>query len=126
MAGKSRGAAGWWRERVARWRSSGLSVAEFCRRDRLSSPLFYVWRKRLKGGRGQGRRGTGRVPRLLPVQLVDPPGVLSVAAAARVLGGTGGVEIVLPRGVTVRAGTEIDEFRLRSVLRAVLAETGGC
>jgi hypothetical protein len=36
------------------------------------------------------------------------------------------VEVVMPRGVTVRIGSLVDESRLRSVLRAVVAETGGC
>jgi hypothetical protein len=33
---------------------------------------------------------------------------------------------VMPRGVTVRIGSQVDEPRLRSVLRAVIAETGEC
>jgi hypothetical protein len=40
--------------------------------------------------------------------------------------GSGLVEIVLPRGVTLRVAGQVDESRLRSVLRAVVAETGGC
>jgi hypothetical protein len=36
------------------------------------------------------------------------------------------VEVVMPRGVVVRIGSQVDESQLRSVLRAVVAETGGC
>jgi hypothetical protein len=36
------------------------------------------------------------------------------------------VELVLPRGVIVRVGAQIDELQLRTVLRAVIAETSGC
>lgn len=37
-----------WRERFERQRSSGLSVAEFCRQEGLSPHGFYVWRRRLR------------------------------------------------------------------------------
>jgi transposase-like protein len=36
-----------WRERLDRFSRSGLSIAEFCRRHQLSTPSFYLWRKRL-------------------------------------------------------------------------------
>lgn len=38
-----------WRQRVDRQRASGLSIAEFCRRERLSPHGFYVWRRRIQG-----------------------------------------------------------------------------
>jgi hypothetical protein len=112
---------------VAQWRESGLSVAEFCRREGLSSPSFYVWRKRPNGSARRRARPTESAPRLLPVQVVDSASALS-AGAARLVGGNGAIqiEIVLPRGVTVRTGSDVDESRLRDVLRAVVAETGGC
>lgn len=137
MAGKSRGAAERWRERVARWRASGLSVAEFCLREGLSSPSFYIWRKRLQAGqephgprpasRQSRARRTGNAPRMLPVQVVDSASALS-AGAVRLIGGSGAlqIEITLPRGVMLRTGIDVDESRLRGVLRAVVAETGGC
>jgi len=125
---RDRGAAERWRERVAQWRASGLSVAEFCRLEGFSSPLFYVWRKRLSGvsPAARGARAKSR-PRMLPVHIVDSPNALSVGAA-RLIGGSGAlqIEIALPRGVTVRTGIDVDESRLRGVLRAVVAETGGC
>lgn len=37
-----------WRERLSGWRKSGLSVAEFCRRERISEASFYQWRRRLQ------------------------------------------------------------------------------
>ena len=36
-----------WQELVERYSSSELSVAEFCRREKLSEASFYQWRKRL-------------------------------------------------------------------------------
>ncbi len=37
-----------WRQRIERQRDSGLSVAEFCRRENVSSHGFYVWRRKLR------------------------------------------------------------------------------
>jgi hypothetical protein len=36
-----------WREVLARQAESGLSVAEFCRREKLGQPSFYAWRRAL-------------------------------------------------------------------------------
>jgi len=62
-----------WRERVEHQRRSGMSVAEYCRRERVSTGSFYAWRRRLgtsrmKVGEKTGRRGPneaslGRAPR---------------------------------------------------------------
>ena len=37
-----------WRQRIKRQRESGLSIAEFCRRENISSHGFYVWRRNLR------------------------------------------------------------------------------
>jgi transposase-like protein len=37
-----------WRQRIKRQRESGLSIAEFCRREDISSHGFYVWRRNLR------------------------------------------------------------------------------
>ena len=36
----------YWGGLIERQAQSGLSVAEFCQRQGLASPSFYVWRKR--------------------------------------------------------------------------------
>jgi transposase-like protein len=116
-----------WRERLLRWRGSGQSVREFCRRERVSQPSFYQWRRKLTGT--PLADGSASRNRFVPVQVVDEASgaddsggwqgsVRSAPAAA--------VEITLPGGTTVRTGALVDESQLRSVLRAVLAETRGC
>ena len=37
-----------WRQRIKRQRESGLSIAEFCRRENISAHGFYVWRRNLR------------------------------------------------------------------------------
>jgi transposase-like protein len=118
-----------WRERMARWQCSGFSVSEFCRREGVGQPAFYQWRKKLRQNRGP-RRSRGRTPVFLPVEVVN--GTTAAASMTAAQGESAGnsvgglVELVLPRGVIVRVGAQIDELQLRTVLRAVIAETSGC
>jgi hypothetical protein len=37
-----------WRERVARWSASGLSVREFCLQHALIETSFYYWKRELQ------------------------------------------------------------------------------
>ena len=41
-------AAGRWREILRKQRASGLSVAAFCRRSRITQTSFYAWRRKLR------------------------------------------------------------------------------
>jgi hypothetical protein len=38
-----------WRERLARFARAGTSIVQFCSDEGVSTPAFYVWRKRLAG-----------------------------------------------------------------------------
>lgn len=46
-----------WRERLLRFQKSGQTVAEFCRKERVSEASLYRWRKQLVG-RVANRRST--------------------------------------------------------------------
>ena len=37
-----------WRQRLARQRESGLSIAAFCRREGVSQASFHAWRRKLR------------------------------------------------------------------------------
>ncbi len=41
------GARGRWERLLAKQAGSGLSIAEFCRRNEISAASFYQWRKKL-------------------------------------------------------------------------------
>jgi hypothetical protein len=49
-----------WRERVKRQRGSGLSIAEFCRRENIASHKFHVWKRKLRQAM-PGRRTAGTI-----------------------------------------------------------------
>ena len=91
-----------WRERLERQRRSGLSVAAFCRRERVSQPSFYHWRKRL---------AAAERPLFVPVQVAD-----DAPASA------GGLEIDLPGGAVVRlpvgAPRELVSLAIEAAARA--------
>lgn len=48
-----------WQALIGRQAGSGLSVADFCRRESISTASFYRWRRLLGGGLG---RATPREP----------------------------------------------------------------
>lgn len=37
-----------WRDQMAKWRTSGLSVRAFCEQRRLSEACFYYWKRELR------------------------------------------------------------------------------
>lgn len=52
-----------WRARVARQQRSGLSVAEFCRREECTSASFRAWKRRLGSARMGRGPASGKPPR---------------------------------------------------------------
>lgn len=40
-----------WRRRIERQRGSGLSIAEFCRRENVSQASFHTWKRKLRNPR---------------------------------------------------------------------------
>jgi hypothetical protein len=73
-----------WRERLARYRRCGETVADFCERKGVSTPSFYAWKRRLASDAANGPTAVRRAAALLVP--------LSLGA------GTAGVRILLPRG----------------------------
>jgi hypothetical protein len=77
-----------WRRRLDRQARSGLSVAEFCRREKVSQPSFYQWRKRLAP-----EQDSAGPPLFVPVE---------IEGETDACGTTEGVKIDLPNGSVVR------------------------
>ena len=38
-----------WRQRLQRYEKAGLTVARFCKRERVSVPTFWYWRRKCAG-----------------------------------------------------------------------------
>lgn len=105
------GAESVWRERLARFESGNLTVAEFCDREGVSNPSFYQWRKRLKDDDGQSRQ-RGRTDRE-----DESGGFVPVNVAALIE-----AEIELPNGIKVRVpATNVQVLRT-----VILAASDAC
>jgi transposase-like protein len=92
---------------------SGLSIAKFCEREGIKQGTFYAWRRRLKRqreageGRGDWPEGGEKAkesPRLVPVRLLEDNGPTAV-------------EVVSPKGLTLRVRDDADTQNVRRVLQ---------
>ena len=99
-----------WRELVNRQSGSGLSVRQFCAKQRISEPSFYAWRKRLQGRNGETGR-PGDVHRQLEV-----PDRGRGFIPVKVRDAAGGLEVIHPFGCRVRVTDEGHLAMLRQVL----------
>jgi hypothetical protein len=92
-----------WHQRLQRFRHSGLRVAEFCDRERISVASFYAWRRRLHDA-----APAGTTPGFVPVRVVSSANHAPV-------------ELVLPSGFVLRLNSDTDLNWLRQLL-ALLQE----
>lgn len=99
-----------WRDRVARWKASGLNVRAFCRAEGLSEPSFYSWRRTI-AERDAITTTASSTPAFVPLTVVP-------AAAPPAL------ELVLRSGHLLRIPHGCDPEQLRRVLAAL--EVASC
>jgi hypothetical protein len=102
-----------WLEHCRRCQSSHLSVHDYCQRHGLGEASFYAWKRTLQ------RRGlltTGS-----PQATAKAPFFVPVTVAAATTSGAGGIDLVLPDGLTVRVAAGFDATTLRQLL-ALLRE----
>ena len=101
-----------WRDRLRRFSHSALSVTEFCRREQVSEPSFYAWRKRLlepvKSGRepavANRRQQFDDGPLFVPVKLLDNAPAM---------------EIIHPLGYRIQLTGEVNPVALRRVIETL-------
>jgi hypothetical protein len=90
---------------MARFRRGTLTVVEFCRREGVSTPSFYAWRKRLESTappKSRGERSSDASPSKPASRLFVPVNVSSSPMA----------EIEFPNRVRVRVpATNIEAIR---------------
>lgn len=82
-----------WQQRMSRYREAGVSVAAFCRTERVSVPSFYHWRKRLAQHFARVATAKGV---FTPVRLVTAPTNVPVATIS--VQWPGGTQLQLPVG----------------------------
>jgi hypothetical protein len=96
-----------WRDLIARWQGSGLSVRAFCQRQRLAVPSFYAWRRTIRQRDGRAHPAAAPIT-FVPVQVrhdaTDPPAAL---------------ELVLTHGRCLRIPPGFDPAHLHALLRAL-------
>lgn len=105
-----------WQACVGRWRRSGLSVREFCRRESVSEALFYAWRRELARREAiesplarqpaPPRQAAFKPAAFVPVEVVGPQPMGPAAA----------IEILLPRGRRLRVRPGFDRDTLEAAL----------
>jgi transposase len=99
-----------WRRMVRQWRSSGLSVRDFCAESEIAEPSFYAWRRTI------AERDAAAM-HFVPVRVIpDEPPVATDS------GSSSGLELVLPAGRRLRIGPDFDTATLQRLL--LLLEEG--
>jgi transposase len=104
-----------WRQRLAQWRRSGLTIRRFCERRGLSQPSFYAWRRELLRRDARCAAATTTAPStttFVPVQVVPAPTPSPL-------------ELVLRGGRILRVPPGFDTDTLRRLLATLDAEEEG-
>lgn len=128
-----------WRQVIARQHASGLSVAEFCRRENVSRQGFHVWNRKLRQRTSTLRGSAGAVakqrspkrrlsvaPRRQSRRMLPRSAAPTAAAGFLQLPVTAArpspwIELALPDGTVVRLPPQ-NLAALVTVLRAVRGE----
>jgi hypothetical protein len=92
---------------VRQWRSSGLSIRDFCRVEGLPEPNFYAWRRTI------AERDADKVA-FVPVQVVPEPALPTRADEA-----AAALELILVSGRRLRVGPGFDAVTLQRLLPLV-------
>ncbi len=109
--------AQYWARRVAAWEKSGLSQAEFCRRQDIKAVSFSWWKRQLRGVakkvRRRASRGAGGPKsrkRSAFVEVALPKTALGVGSLSTPVFGVGssGYEIALNCGRMIRLPRDFD------------------
>lgn len=95
----------YWRRQFSQYECCGTSIAEFCRRRRITVHQFHWWKRKLSSldsQEGACQVGVEDEPAFIPVRLPVFSG--------------GPIEVVHPGGCVIRVSTGFDADSLRRVL----------
>ena len=131
-----------WRERLRRFRGSLETVADFCRRERVSVAAFYQWKRKLspsgdqslKSGecdlRSPAARRASRARRSPPqfIEIVMParPAAIAANSERESAVSAGCVEVQLPNGTCVRlASGDLSALRTAILAAGQIGDVAG-
>jgi hypothetical protein len=106
---------GYWRRWMGKWKRSGLTQAEFCRRHGLKVGSFSWWKHKLSEPAGSLRPIPRRSRRREAVEFVELTAPVSSTAPSRC---SAGYEVILPRGAVIRLPVDFDSARVGRLIRA--------
>lgn len=118
-----------WRKRLERQRQSGLTVAEFCQREGVSTANLYVWKRRLQTRQSPRtktvvpRRKAGSPRRRQGKSSVTVPSAAFVQLPLSASAGSPWIEVVLAEGTVVRLPQQ-NLAALQTVLRTLSGVAG--
>jgi hypothetical protein len=90
-----------WRDRLRRFNRSHLSVSEFCRREKVSVPSYYHWRRKLAEATREADTG-------------QPPATFIPVHVA----GSAELQVIFPNGVRLTLPT-LDHELIRISIEAI-------
>lgn len=126
---RRRNAARWayWRQVLADHRSSGLSIAEFCRQRQLNQASFYDWRKKLASidtdevsaavdrnvdSASRSIAAPVSSPLFVSLPIADSESRPSPASRSS-------FEVELPNGINIRVPSQFNASELTTLLQAI-------
>lgn len=108
-----------WRMVLAEFELSGLSVREFCRREKIGKASLYNWRRQIAQRDAESEGSKSSAANLVPVTVVNAV-ESKPQQAQRGVAGSGQIEVVTADGLTIRLGDAVPTERLRTVLNMVV------
>ncbi|MCA9167142.1 MAG: hypothetical protein KDB23_05720 [Planctomycetales bacterium] len=69
-----------WRRRLARYAQSKLTIGQFCLKERVSEPSFFMWRKRLRSTMPADAQPLVQGQSFRPVQVVSAVAAVTTRA----------------------------------------------
>ena len=103
-----------WRMAIETWKTSGLSVRQFCANEKLTEASFYAWRKKLTGDDNEEKKQDTPKP--------CEPEFIEVAITQN---NPAAIEFFLTSGNTLKIPVGVDAKTLTTVI-SVLHQTNLC
>ena len=92
-----------WRDLIARWKRSGVTVSDFCIDQGVSVASFYAWKRELAARDRVVTPSTTPIPTFVPVRIAP----------------SGTIEVVLKSGVVVRVPVGADPLTVAQLVTAL-------